>query len=246
MSGRSTEPVPLQGVPSLRPNINCQSPVNRNCFYNLAVHLPEGRGPQSGPATHRQESKMFESWQREAERRTQRGRDGEKNVVKCVSKELGVPLSLLFSFAKESNFLLSDFFLFCPSVPWEKKRKKQQENKSSETNGFHICSILSGLFYLISLCQECRCELTTGGGGSCLWTQIHLAETPDRVSHGISHPKKTCQNMLNRLYCLSTLAYMCHGCSQFGYWEILHCTWVFITFSWPGVPWIIHFGISTF
>lgn len=126
--GCFSEPVPLQGVPSLKLNINSKQKL---CFYNLAVHLPEGRRPQTGSQSQPQESEMSESWQRKTER--------DRTLWTGALKELGVPLSLLFSFARESNFLRSDFFLFCPSAPG----KKKQANKSSETNGFHIRCILS-------------------------------------------------------------------------------------------------------
>lgn len=65
--GCFSEPVPLQGVPSLKLNINRKQKL---CFYNLAVHLPEGRRPQTGSQSQPQESEMSESWQRKTERET--------------------------------------------------------------------------------------------------------------------------------------------------------------------------------
>lgn len=67
--GCFSEPVPLQGVPSLKLNINSKQKL---CFYNLAVHLPEGRRPQTGSQSQPQESEMSESWQRKTERQRER------------------------------------------------------------------------------------------------------------------------------------------------------------------------------
>ena len=150
---------PLTRRPSLRPNINCQSPVNRNCFYNLAVHLLECRGPQSSPASHRQECKS-----RDKARLREKDKEAEierKTLWSVCQKNLAY-LCLYSSPLLKSP--TSSSATFSSSVHLCRGKKKQQENESSETNGFHICSILSGLFYLISLCQECRCELTTWGG----------------------------------------------------------------------------------
>lgn len=43
-----------------------------------------------------------------------------------------LPLSLFFSFPKESSFFLNDFFLFCPSVRGKKKKRKQKKEVSDE------------------------------------------------------------------------------------------------------------------
>lgn len=56
-----------------------------------------------------------------------------------------LPLSLFFSFPKESSFFLNDFFLFCPSVRGKKKKKKQ--NKKQPNNLFwHQCCFLRPWF----------------------------------------------------------------------------------------------------
>lgn len=79
--------------------------------------------------------------------------EGEKKRTPwtAVLKELGVPLSLLFSFASESNFLRNDFFLFCPSASEEEKeKKKQQPNKKQRNNKQinHLKLIISAVSYL--------------------------------------------------------------------------------------------------
>lgn len=124
-SACSSEPVPLQGVPPLKPNINCRSPVNRNAvFITPLFTCPRGGDHRLAPLSH--SGRRCGNGGSRVKERLKRGEKEQRTlstgkISERLLKELGIPLSLLFSFASESNFLLSDFFLFCPSESGKKK-----------------------------------------------------------------------------------------------------------------------------
>lgn len=176
---------PLTRRPSLRPNINCQSPVNRNCFYNLAVHLLEGRGPQSSPASHRQECKS-----RDKERLREKDKEAEierKTLWSVCQKNLAY-LCLYSSPLLKSP--TSSSATFSSSVHLCRGKKKTTRKWIIRNKWLPYLQYLIWVILSNKLMSGMQMWINHRGGESCLWTQIHLTEMPDRVSHSISHPKK--------------------------------------------------------
>lgn len=153
-SGCFSEPVPLQGVPPLKLNINCWSPVNRNCFYNLAVHLPEGwrhRLALCLAGRKREMETQSESWQRQTEREEREG-DGEGKPCELAKYQSAYQNNLAYLCLYSSLLLkspTSSSATFSSSVHLRKGKKKQKNKKVNHPKQMISISAVSDLAYYI-------------------------------------------------------------------------------------------------
>lgn len=135
------------------------------CFRSLTIHLPEGLRPDAASGA-RQKVVTKEKNPEDA------GRKKENSVNWSFERTWR---TFVFALLLRQRVQLPAQRLFpllsiCAAGGRKRKRnkqikktKEQQANKSPETIGVHIRRILSGLSYLISLCQECRRTLSARG-----------------------------------------------------------------------------------